>query len=402
MLFCLIAAFAFAAPDPQSAPADRVRAEELARSGHSMEALGLFEGIAGQDPGDIEARLWTARLKLRVGRTQEAETDFRSVIADHPKDIDARIGLGATLTRKGQWAEAQAILEEVEREAPANADLLAALARAFRRGSDDRRALEYFARAKALAPNDPDVVEGYEAALRSYGHQIQFEGFGDQSSAGVNTGSGELRVSLRTLPRLHVEGSARLQQRAGISDVLGGGGVLWRTSRATTVGIRASGGPGNTVLPTSDFSADVVYYARIFESGATFRRLTFAGDPVVAASPLFAWDPGGRWRLDTRYTFSQVSFAATSEASGDHSVLVRETFRGWRRVAIHGSYAYGIESFEDLTVDRLRSLDATTLAAGMRISVPSNTLLNTTWEHQWRSNDTIVDRLTVSVTQFFP
>jgi len=38
----------------------------------------------------------------------------------------------------------------------------------------------------------------------------------------------------------------------------------------------------------------------------------------------------------------------------------------------------------------------------MRISVPSNTLLNTTWEHQWRSNDTIVDRLTVSVTQFFP
>jgi tetratricopeptide (TPR) repeat protein len=148
-----------------------------------VAALGLFEDIAGRDPGDIEARLRTARLKFRVGRTQEAETDFRSVIAEHPKDIDARIGLGATLTRKGQWAEAQAILEEVEREAPANADLLAALARAFRRGSDDRRALEYFSHAKALAPNDPDVVEGYEAALRSNGHQIQFEGFGDQQAS---------------------------------------------------------------------------------------------------------------------------------------------------------------------------------------------------------------------------
>ena len=118
MLLWLIASFALAAPDPQSAPSDRVRAEELARSGHSMAALGLFEDIAGRDPSDVEARLWTARLKLRVGRTQEAETDFRSVIAEHPKDIDARIGLGATLTRKGQWAEAQAILEEVAKVDP--------------------------------------------------------------------------------------------------------------------------------------------------------------------------------------------------------------------------------------------------------------------------------------------
>jgi hypothetical protein len=130
--------------------------------------------------------------------------------------------------------------------------------------------------------------------------------------------------------------------------------------------------------------------------------MTFADASVVAASPLLAWDPGGRWRLDTRYTLSGVSFMATGETSADHSVLVRETFRVWRRVAIQTSYAYGIESFEDLTADRLSSLDATTLAAGIRISVPSHTLLNATWEHQWRSNDTTIDRITVSLTQFLP
>jgi tetratricopeptide (TPR) repeat protein len=393
--------FAFGAA-PQPVPSDRARAEELARSGHSAEALGLFEDIAGQNPGDIEARLWAARLKLRIGRTNEAEADFRSVIGEHPNDVDARIGLGATLTRQGQWAEAQMILQEVEREAPENADLLAALARAYRRGSDDRRALEYFARAKALAPNDPDLIEGYESALRSHGHQVQFEGFGEQGVGGVNTGSGELRVLLRTVPRLHVEGSARVQQRAGAPDVLGGGGVLWRTHGATTVGIRAIGGPGNTVLPTSDLSGDVVHYKSTFEVGGMVRRMTFADASVVAASPLLAWDPGGRWRLDTRYTLSGVSFMATGETSADHSVLVRETFRVWRRVAIQTSYAYGIESFEDLTADRLSSLDATTLAAGIRISVPSHTLLNATWEHQWRSNDTTIDRITVSLTQFLP
>jgi len=400
MFLILITSFALEA-GPQSSPSDRARAEELARSGQPLEALGLFEDIAGRNPGDIEARLWAARLKLRVGRTSEAESDFRSVLGEHPNDIDARIGLGAALTRKGQWAEAQRMLEGAEREAPENADLVAALARAYRRGGNDRRALEYFSRAKALAPNDPDVVDGYESVVRSYGHQLQFEGFGERAAGGTNTGSGELRVLLRALPRLHVDGSARVQNRAGTSDALGGGGVLWRTSRATTVSLRALGGPGNTVLPTSDLSADVVYYRGAFESGATLRRLTFAGDKVVAASPLFAWDPGGRWRLDTRYTLSGVSFAATGGTSADHSLLVRETFRGWRRVAILGSYAHGIESFEDLTADRLGALDATTLAAGLRISVPSYTLLNTAWEHQWRSNDTTVDRITVSVTRFF-
>jgi hypothetical protein len=401
MLFCLITSFVLDA-GPQSTPSDRARAEALARSGQSIEALGLFEDIAARNPADIEARLWAARLKLRVGRTSEAESDFRSVLGEHPNDIDARIGLGATLARKGQWAGAQLVLEGVEREAGENADLLAALGRAYRHGSDDRRALEYFTRAKALAPKDPDVVDGYEAAVRSYGHQLQFEGFGEQAAGATNTGSGELRVLVRARPRLHVDGSARVQSRAGTSDVLGGGGVLWRTSRTTNVSIRALGGAGNTLLPTSDLSADVVHYSGPFESGGTVRRLTFAGDRVVAASPLFAWDPGRRWRLDTRYTLSNVSFAATGESSADHSVLVRETFRAWRRGAIQASYAYGIESFQDLTADRLRTLDATTLAAGLRISVPSATLLNTTWEHQWRSNDTTVDRLTVSVTRFFP
>ena len=66
-----------------------------------------------------------------------------------------------------------------------------------------------------------------------------------------------------------------------------------------------------------------------------------------------------------------------------------------------GAYAYGIESFENLTVDRLALLGTSTAAAGLRITTPSLTLITTTWEHQWRSNQTKVDRLTVSVVQFF-
>jgi hypothetical protein len=115
-----------------------------------------------------------------------------------------------------------------------------------------------------------------------------------------------------------------------------------------------------------------------------------------------AWDPGGRWRLDSRYTYSRTSFKTSRQSSGDHSILLRETWRGWRRVDVIGAYAYGIESFEQLTADRLGSLGASTVASGLRINTPSLSQLTATWEHQWRSNNTALDRLTLSITQAFP
>ena len=401
MLFCVITALAVAL-GAQSPPPDRVRAEQLARAGQTADAMELFEQIVEQNPGDVEARLWIARLDLRLGRTGAAERGFRAVVEEQPANVDARVGLGAALTRQGEWRAALEILQATEREAGENSDLFGALARAYRRAGNEQQALEYFRRAKTLAPADTDAVTGFEAVAQAYGHALAFEGFGEQLSTGTETGSGELRMRIRATRQLHVEGSARVQQRAGMADALGGGGILWRAGRQTQLGVRAIGGAGNTVLPTSDVSIDFVRYAGAFEVAASVRRMSFAGDNVVAASPIVAWDPGGRSRLDGRYTYSRSTFAATNETSGDHSVMLRETWRGWRRVALNLTYAYGIESFEDLTADRLGALDATTLAAGVRISTPSLTALTTTWEHQWRSNNTAIDRLTVSIVQSFP
>ena len=127
----------------QSPSEDWDLAEQLARSGRTVEALALFERIVAANPADVEARLWIARLQLRIGRTDQAEAGFRSVLLEHPSHIDARIGLGAALTRRNAWKEALEVLLGAEQDAGANADLFGALARAYRRAGDDRRALEY-------------------------------------------------------------------------------------------------------------------------------------------------------------------------------------------------------------------------------------------------------------------
>jgi tetratricopeptide (TPR) repeat protein len=322
------------------------------------------------------------------------------VLREHPADVDAVIGLGIVLTRTGAWRDALAILQEIEPAAGENADLFAALARAYRRAGDDHRALEYFERAKALAPRDPDVVMGFEGVARAYGHWIAFEGFG-QTGGGVDVGSGTVTLDVRVAPRLHLDASARKQQGPDYSDATAGGGVFWRATRTTTLALHAFGGSTNVALPTLDLSGDIVHYAGVFEIGAGVRHLTFAGSDLTAVSPVFAWDRD-RWRVDTRYTYSRSAFVATGESRGDHSVLLRGTRQQWRRVALQGAYAYGIESFEDLTADRVGALGTTTLGSGIRLDLKSLTRISTIWEHQWRSNQTTIDRFTVSVIQAIP
>ena len=383
----------------QTPTTDRSLAEQLARSGRTVEALALFEQIVAQDPTDAEARLWIARLQLRTGRVAEAEAGFRSVLLEHPTDTDARIGLGAALTRRGAWQEALVVLREAEPHAAENPDLFGALARAYRRAGDDRRALDYYRRGRTLAPADPDLVDGFEATAQAYGHSIAVEGFGE---AGASEGrSASLTVALRVRPQLKIEGNASTQRRGGSSDALGGGGALLRVNRSTNLGVRAAGGRGNTSLPRSDLTAVIVKYAGVFEVGASMHRLSYADAGVLAASPLAAWDTG-HWRLDARYSYSRSSFDLTGDTSRDHSAFLRGTWRAWRRVDVNVAYAYGIESFEDLTVDRLQALGAGTIAAGLRVRVPSLTFVAGTWEHQKRSNDSTVNRFTLSIVQSFP
>lgn len=402
MVVPLAAALILTLASQTSAPDDRTRAVDLARTGRTAEALALFEQIVGAHPEDVDARLWVARLDLRLGRIERSEAAFRAVLQDHPSDIDAHIGLGGVLIRRGAWQEALDELREVEPAAGENADLFAVLARAYRRRGDDRHALEYLRRAKALSPLDTDIAHDYEDTAQAYGHSVSFEGFAQQVSPSTNTGSATLAGAFRVTPPVRLGVSYRVQHSPRVNDAIGGGGFEWRVNRATTMTAYASGGPGNVLLPTGDASTDVIHYEGPFELGGGMRFLSFIDVGVIAASPTFAWDEGGRWRLDTRYTYSHSSFHVTGRTSNDSSAVLRATWRRWWRFNVNAAYAYGIESFEDLTRDRVSALGASTLSGGVRVRTPSLVQVFATWEHQWRSNDRVMDRLTVTVMKSFP
>jgi hypothetical protein len=400
VLASLVAAL-IVAMSTQSSVADRTRAVELARTGRTAEALALFERIDAASDDDVEVKLWIARLHARLGETGRAEDEFRAVLRGHPLDIDARIGLAGVLLRRNGWREALAMLREVEPAAGENADLFAALGRAYHRAGDDRQALVYYGRARALAPDHRDVRYAYEDTAELYAHSVAFEGFGEHVGPSTNAGSGTLTAGIRVKPRVRLDAVARVQQRAGDTDVSAGGAAEWRMSLVDTLHVRAVGGPGNTSLPIADVGADVTHHAGVFELGGAVRRLWFDGVDVVAVSPIGAWDRG-RWRTDARYSYSHSSFQQTGQSSDDSSVLVRETWRPIWRLNLNVAYAYGIESFEDLTTDRLGALGAKTVATSLRIRTPQLAQIFATWEHQRRSNNTTMDRFTLAIVKSLP
>jgi tetratricopeptide (TPR) repeat protein len=383
----------------QSPQTDRTTAEQLARSGQTVEALALFERVVAQNPTDLEARGWIARLQLRLGRSSEAEAGFRAILLQKPEDIDARIGLAMSLNRRNAWRESLPILLDVEKVAGENAELFAALARTYRRAGDDQRAVEYYKRAIRISPDDPDILEGYEATVRAIGNAIEIEGLAEGGISDARSGS--FTGSFRVAPRLLLEGIIRAQNRDDVSDLIGGGGGILRVNRTTNFSFRAGGGAHNVSLPNADVTMEVRTYRGPVELGFNYRYLSFTDANVSSFSPILAWDTGTRWRFAARYTYSASTFQATGQSSGDHSALVRETVRLTRRLDTTVTYAYGIESFEDLTADRIGNLGGHTIAASLRLRMPSVTTLAATWEHQWRSDDRTLDRVTLLFVQRF-
>ena len=94
--------------------------------------------------------------------------------------------------------------------------------------------------------------------MRAYGSSITVEGFAEGGVSDARSAS--LTASVRVLPRLEIEGRARVQNRNGSSDTLFGGGGIWRINRSTNLAIRGAGGAGNTSLPNGDVMAEVRHY----------------------------------------------------------------------------------------------------------------------------------------------
>jgi YaiO family outer membrane protein len=375
-------------------------AAQLADEGRDGEALAAFRQRAAQNPNDLEARLWIARLHERMGNPDQAESVYRSVLLEDPDNLEAALGVAATLLARDELDETIDLLEAIEERAPQNATLLSLLGRAHRRAGREAQAIGYFERVVAIAPTDEHRFRLEDARL-SYGHRIETRGFGEQFSGTTpDTRGGDLAINYRLSERLRVIGRGQAQRKFSVSEQRGGGGVEWRWQPATTLRAQLLVGPGNLVMPEGDFLGEVDYTHGPAVWTASIRYFDFTGARTTFLSPGVAWPASDRIWLAVRYALGWTETSRSGVEIG-HTAQLRGTYRFYRRLSLQVGYAAGVEDFETFSIDRIGDFRANTVSAGVRLDLPTLTAVVAGYERQWRRGNIDMGRVTVGIQHRF-
>ena len=376
-------------------------AVQLAAEGREAEALAAFQRLAAVNPNDHRARLWIARLHDRMGRPNLAEAVYRSVALEDGTNVDALLGLGMALIELDQAEDAISTLERAEVLAPQNAGVQAGLGRAHAVAGHGALAVEYLRRAATIDPTDANVMayERTDLAHRHRAHvQYAHETFSDSTA---NASAGELGLNVRLRDDLRVLGRAQSQNKFTFREWRAGGGVAWTWKGSTTLTAQALAGSDNVVMPERDYLGEIAYTYHQRGAALSVRYFDFNAVTMTVISPSAEWWPIDRLRLGARYAVSITERPAVTPREIGHTVHLRASYQALPRLWVNLGAARGVEDFDNLSIDRVGKVVATTGSAGVRIDRRTLTSVHARYEYLRPHAGRTMGRATVSVTQGF-
>jgi Flp pilus assembly protein TadD len=85
----------------------------LLDDGNKNQAVGLFDRIAGFDPGNLPALLGAAAIHERYGRYEQATMHLQRLVEHHPDSGEGRLRLAVNLARLHRSDDAERVLHEL-------------------------------------------------------------------------------------------------------------------------------------------------------------------------------------------------------------------------------------------------------------------------------------------------
>ena len=380
----LLSAALHGVPQP---PDRRAEAERLAKSGAYAAALKQFQQLASENPDDIEARLWIAKLHFSLGHTERAVDVYRSILSAQPQNVEVLVGLGKALTRLGQLGAAGDALNRAEAIAADQPAMLAAQGDVHRAAGRSILALAYYQRGLALDPSNPEVRAAYDALRAELAHRVEasyyLERFDDEAP---NTHGGILGINARVNDAVRLFAEGQYFRKFDLDENRGGGGLEWFPRHDLRLQAGALFGTDTVVLPDLEVALHLEYTRRNVAWLGTVRYLDFDDSSSSVYSPGVRWTINDNVAVTLRFYRSQSSFSDLAGDEGNSAFGVSATGRVAPRVWLTGGYASGYESLPFITVERLSQLDADNVTAGIRFDPTSMTSFSAAYQHQWRDN----------------
>jgi YaiO family outer membrane protein len=377
-------------------------AERMARAGDTLRALQAFQALVAANAEDFDSHVWLGRLLTRLGRRAEAITLLRDVIARSPRQIDARVALGAALLTSSRVEDAYAVVKDAEALAPQSAEVLALKGRVLRHLGRPSEAYVALDAAHTLSPRDEDIAIVRERTRRVVAHRAHVGVAREASRDGIPDASiVDADVDVRLDDTRRVFGRVQWQERAGFDDTRAGGGIEWRLGRHVLSRGALLVSPGSPRVARADLSGEVEFATGRTQPAIGIRYLDFLGARVWIVAPSISIDLNDNVALALRYYRSESEFLPAGRRAGNNSAAIMGRWQAAPRLSLSAAYARGNESFDILSVDRLGRFRADTVAGGARIDLRSLTSLGLGVEHQWRTGDRQLTRITVDVVQHF-
>ncbi|HLK90548.1 MAG TPA: tetratricopeptide repeat protein, partial [Polyangia bacterium] len=144
--------------DPADVSARRAYADLLLEAGRLPEAQRELEAVLAATPDDAQARRQLVMVLSSRREGTALAVQLEEAVKGDPNDLDLRMDLGAAYLALARKAEAAAVYAEVLRRRPHHTGALKLAADLARERGDLKTAATYYARLRALAPQDPRPV----------------------------------------------------------------------------------------------------------------------------------------------------------------------------------------------------------------------------------------------------
>ncbi len=167
--------------DPNAPYLKKRLAVLLARMGKPNQAIMWMQSVVAQQPDDLDARFWMARIYSLMERIPEAMKLYAGILEDDPENIDALYYLGALYLGNRQYQESREALEKLVNLYPESFGAHKLLARLFREMQYFSRAVSEYNIALELNWNIPLALEAAsvlqqvdpESAISLYGQVLE-------------------------------------------------------------------------------------------------------------------------------------------------------------------------------------------------------------------------------------
>jgi tetratricopeptide (TPR) repeat protein len=345
------------------------------------KAAQIIDARLKEEPNDLEAQAWRARILSWTGDLAEAEVQYRGVLQRTPNDVDVIIGLADVLLWQGKLAECSSLLDRAQGLEPLNREI------------EERRT-----RVRELTRKQASDVT--EKGASSLGHELQRSDLyhysltiGTETDLFSYSSDAQLQsaaLAIRWNSRLTSNFSANVYRRLRSSAEQLSSGIAYRFSANQSLAVSFGAAPHQQIAAIRQVSLDydrgTRFHAGLLkgvELAGHSAGIWFDGSQVtVLGTSAVAYLPRDWWTTlvanTARTKFQGLSPAWTLSFAAKVSVPVRS------RVRVEVGAGSGAENYS--TIDQIGRISARTYTGGAHYSLGSAQEFSTFAAYQQRSH----------------